>query len=213
MNRRYSLYLVADRDSAGKRSIERIVARAIAGGVTIVQYRDKDGGTRKMVERGKKLRAMTRKAGIPLIINDRIDVALAIDADGAHVGQDDLPAPLARKILGPEKILGVSAKTVAQARQAEKDGANYLGVGDIFGTQSKADAGKPIGLRAVRRIVRSVRIPVVGIGAVSTQNAAQVIEAGADGIAVISAIVQAPDPMLAAKELRQIVDASLKVRK
>ncbi len=209
----YDLYFVADPDSAGTRSIERIVERAISGGATIVQLREKSGSTKGMIERAKRLRAITRKARIPLLINDRIDVALAAEADGVHVGQDDMPAVLARKMIGPKKILGVSAKTVAEARQAEKDGADYVGVGDIFGTRSKADAGKPIGLDMMRRIARAVSIPVVGIGAVSVENAAQVIAAGADGIAVISAIVRALNPAIAARELRGIVGASLKARK
>src|SRR3989344_48886 len=206
----YGLYFVADKDLAGNIPIERIVKRAILGGVTVVQLRAKNASARDIITLANKLRPITKKAGIPLIVNDRIDIAMAIDAEGAHVGQSDLPAVLARKILGPKKILGVSVKTVSDALRAKKDGADYLGVGDIFGTRSKGDAGKPIGLEAIRRIARRVRIPVIGIGGISRYNAHQVIEAGADGIAVISALTLAPNPTIAARKLRAIVDASLR---
>src|SRR3989338_1370757 len=207
---RYNLYLAADQDLAGNRQIERIVEGAVAGGVTVVQLRAKKAGARDIMALGNRLHTITQKAGVPIIVNDRIDIALAIGAEGAHVGQSDLPAALARKILGPRKILGVSVKTVSDALRAQKDGADYLGVGDIFGTRSKKDAGKPIGLEAIRRIARRVRIPVIGIGGISAENAYQVIEAGADGIAVISALVLAPNPAIAAQELRAIIDASLR---
>ncbi|OGG60894.1 thiamine-phosphate diphosphorylase [Candidatus Kaiserbacteria bacterium RIFCSPHIGHO2_02_FULL_49_16] len=207
---RYNLYLAADQDLAGNRQIERIVEGAVAGGVTVVQLRAKKAGARDIMALANRMHPITKKAGVPLIVNDRIDIALAIDAEGAHVGQSDLPAALARKILGPRKILGVSVKTVSDALRAQKDGADYLGVGDIFGTRSKKDAGKPIGLEAIRRIARRVRIPVIGIGGISAENAYQVIEAGADGIAVISALVLAPNPAIAAQELRAIIDASLR---
>lgn len=209
---RYNLYLVADQDLAGHRPVESVVLQAIKGGVTIVQLRTKNASAKDMAALANRLRHITKKAGVPLIVNDRIDIALAMDAEGAHVGQSDIPAELARKILGPKKILGVSVKTVSEALKAEKDGADYLGVGDIFGTRSKKDAGKPIGLEAVRRIARRVSIPVIGIGGISRDNAHQVIEAGAHGIAVISALVLARDPTIAAKELRAIVDASLRLK-
>src|SRR3989338_9165446 len=206
---RYNLYLAADQDLAGNRQIERIVEGAVAGGVTVVQLRAKKAGARDIMALANRLHPITKKAGIPLVVNDRIDIALAIDSEGAHVGQSDLPAALARKMLGPKKILGVSVKTVSDAVQAEKDGADYLGVGDIFGTRSNPDAGKPIGLEAIRQIARRVRIPIVGIGGKSAENAHKVIEAGAYGIAVISALAMAPNPTIAAQKLRAIVNASL----
>jgi thiamine-phosphate pyrophosphorylase len=156
-----------------------------------------------MVALGQALLAITRPASIPLIVNDRLDVALAIEADGAHVGQDDLPAAMARQILGPERILGVSAETVGQAQQAERDGANYLGVGDVFGTPSKPDAGSPIGIDGLAATVRAVALPVVAIGGITLDNAPAVIAVGAVGVAVISAVVGAADPAAAARQLRE----------
>ncbi|MDO8552660.1 MAG: thiamine phosphate synthase [bacterium] len=206
----YSLYLVADRNvGRSARPLEDIVERALQGGVTLVQLREKESGAKDFISVAKKIQKITRRAKVPLIINDRVDIALAIDADGAHVGQSDMPAKLARELLGPKKILGVSAKTPAEALRAQNDGADYLGVGDIFGTRSKDDAGKPIGSEAIRRIARAVSIPVVGIGGISAKNAAEAIAAGARGIAVISAIVLAREPEKAANELRSIVDTSL----
>jgi thiamine-phosphate pyrophosphorylase len=143
---------------------------------------------------------------VPLIVNDRVDVALAIDADGVHVGQDDMPAPLARRLLGAGRILGVSAGTVEEALQAQADGADYLGTGDVYGTPSKADAGAPIGVAGLAAVARAVAIPVVAIGGIQVGNAAAAIRAGASGVAVISAVVGAPDPEAAARALRGIVE-------
>jgi thiamine-phosphate pyrophosphorylase len=170
-----------------------------------VQLREKTATTREMVELGRALHAITRQADIPLIVNDRLGVALAIDAEGVHVGQDDMPAGLTRQLVGPHRILGVSAGTVEEARQAEQEGADYLGVGDVYGTPSKPDAGVPIGLAGLAEITRAVSVPVVGIGGIALNNAAAVIETGAVGVAVISAIVGAPDPEGAARRLRAIV--------
>jgi thiamine-phosphate pyrophosphorylase len=202
----YSVYVIADRRAAGERSLLEVVQAAIKGGATVIQLREKETGTREMLSLGRALQDLTRAAGLPLIVNDRLDVALALDAEGVHVGQDDMPAEVARRLIGPDKILGVSAETVAQAKEAEAAGANYLGVGDIFGTPSKPDAGAPIGLAHFAEIVRSVSLPVVGIGGITLANAAAVIEAGAVGVAVISAVVGAPDPEAAAWRLRQIVE-------
>jgi len=196
-----SLYLITNQKLAGSSSLSDIVRDAIAGGATIVQYREKDAPTRHMIEQAREIHAITKVAGVPLIIDDRIDVMLAVDAEGVHVGQSDMPAKLARQLIGPDKILGLTAKTVEQAIQAEKDGADYLGCGDIFGTTSKADAGIPIGLDGFRDRLQSVSIPVVGIGGVTVNNAASVIKLGANGVAVISAIVSQPDPKLAAQQL------------
>jgi thiamine-phosphate pyrophosphorylase len=201
----WSVYLITDRRTAGGHSILNIVRAAIAGGATVVQLREKEASTREMIELGQALRAITRAAGVPLIVNDRVDVALAIEADGVHVGQEDMPAALARRLIGPHRILGVSAATVAEAEQAVRDGADYLGVGDVYGTPSKPDAGPPIGLEGLATIARAVAIPVVAIGGITPENAAATIDAGAVGVAVISAIVGAPDPAAAARQLRQIV--------
>jgi thiamine-phosphate pyrophosphorylase len=202
---RYSVYVLTDRRAAGDRSLVDVIRAAVRGGATAVQLRDKGASTREVVELARALLAVTRPAGVPLIVNDRADVALAIDADGVHVGQDDLPAPLARAVLGPDRILGVSAGTVDEARQAEREGADYLGVGDVYGTPSKADAGTPIGLSGLAEIARVVSIPVVAIGGIALDNAAATVRAGASGVAVISAVVGAPDPEAAARRLLRAV--------
>ncbi len=201
----YSLYLVTDKKLAGITSLSAILQSAIAGGATIIQYREKNASTREMIEEANQLHEITNKAKIPLLINDRLDVFLAVDAEGIHIGQDDMPASIARKLIGDNKILGVSVKTVEQALQAVKDGADYLGVGDIFGTQSKSDAGVPIGLQPIVDIAKVVSIPIVGIGGITKDNASSVIASGADGIAVISAIIGKPNPEKEAKELKHII--------
>jgi thiamine-phosphate pyrophosphorylase len=202
----WAVYLITDRRSAGARSLPDIVRAAIAGGATAVQLREKEASTREMIEMGRVLLAITRAAGVPLIVNDRVDVALALNADGVHVGQADMPAALARRLIGPDRILGVSAATVAEAEQAVRDSADYLGVGDVYGTPSKPDAGPPIGLEGLAAVARAVRVPVVAIGGITPENAATTISAGAVGVAVISAIVGAPDPLAAARQLREVVD-------
>lgn len=202
----WSLYVITDRQAAGGRPLTEIVRSAIAGGATVVQLREKRATTREMIELGEALHEITQAAGIPLIINDRMDVALAIDAEGVHVGQDDMPAPLARRLIGPDRILGVSAGTVAEAQQAEADGADYIGTGDVFGTPSKPDAGVPIGVDGLAEIARSVSIPTLGIGGITLESAAQVVQAGAAGVAVISAVVGATNPEEAARQLRKRIE-------
>jgi thiamine-phosphate pyrophosphorylase len=203
----WSVYLIADRRLAQQQKLEHVVRAAIQGGATVVQLREKEGSTQEMVELGRVLHALTRSAGVPFIVNDRLDVALAIDAEGVHMGQDDMPVVIARRLLGPDRILGVSAGTVAEARQAQQEGADYLGVGDVYGTSSKADADIPIGLRGLSEIAQAVSIPVVGIGGITPQNAKAVIQAGASGVAVISAILGAADPKEAAQRLSDAVKA------
>jgi len=161
------------------------------------------------VETAEKIKELTEEADIPLIVNDRLDVALAVDADGVHVGQDDMPAALARQLMGG-KIVGVSATTVEEALQAQADGADYLGVGPIYPTGTKPDAVPPIGLEGLAQIVRAVEIPVVAIGGISEENAAEVIACGAEGVAVISAVVSAPDIAAAARHLRETLETARK---
>lgn len=197
----WSVYVITDQWVAGGRSLVDLVGAALRGGATAIQLREKSASTRAMVELGHALLVFTRAAGVPLIVNDRIDVALAINADGVHVGQDDMPADLARRLIGPARLLGVSAATVAEARRAERDGADYLGVGDLFGTPSKPDAGPPIGLERLAEVARAARVPVVGIGGIQVDNAAAVIAAGAVGVAVISAVISAADPEAAVRRL------------
>lgn len=197
----WTLYFVTDRRAAEGRSLVGVTRAAIQGGATAVQLRDKSGSTRKMLELGRVVLELTRAAGVPLIVNDRVDLALTLGADGVHVGQDDLPADEVRKLIGPERILGVSVSTLEEARRAVLDGADYLGVGDVFGTPSKLDAGPPIGLERLAKIARAVPLPVVGIGGITEANAASVTQAGAAGVAVISAIVGSPNPGATARRL------------
>lgn len=204
----WSLYVVTDAGLSRGRSHLAVIEAAIAGGATVVQYREKAAATRQMIAEAQALRELTRRAGVPLIVNDRLDVALAIDADGVHVGQDDMPAALARRLIGPDKILGVSTANLAEAMQAVRDGADYLGVGPVLATPTKPDAAPPIGMDGLREICRHVPIPVVAIGGINATNAADAIAAGAQGIAVVSAVVAAEDVATAARQLRALVAAA-----
>ncbi len=200
------LYVITDRKVSGGRAHEEIAAAAIEGGATVIQFRDKELGGRKQVETALRIRDIARASGVTFIVNDRVDVALLSDADGVHLGQDDIPAPIARKIMG-NKIIGVSASTVEEALLAQQQGADYLGVGPVFPTGSKADAAPPIGLTGLAEIVRAVDIPVVAIGGISQENLTDVLETGVSGVAVISAVVAASDITQAARNLRAIIDA------
>lgn len=199
----YSLYLCTDRNLLNGKNFEETVELAIKGGVTIIQLREKNCSSREFLEIATSVKNITSKYKIPLIINDRIDIALAVDADGVHVGQDDLPCETAREILGEEKIIGVSVSTVAEAIKAEKDGANYLGVGAIFQTSTKTDA-EIVTLDTLKKIRDSVKIPVVAIGGINKNNLSQ-IKNLVDGVAVISAIISDNKPEDAAKDLLQIL--------
>ncbi|OAN45050.1 thiamine phosphate synthase [Chloroflexus islandicus] len=204
----WSLYVVTDAGLSRGRSHLAVIEAAIAGGATVVQYREKAASTRQMIAEAQVLRELTRRAGVPLIVNDRLDVALAIDADGVHVGQDDMPAAVARRLIGPDKLLGVSAANLAEAMQAVQNGADYLGVGPVFATPTKPDAAPPIGMEGLREICRHVPLPVVAIGGINATNAAAAIAAGAQGIAVVSAVVAAEDVVAAARQLRALVAAA-----
>jgi thiamine-phosphate pyrophosphorylase len=179
-------YFITD-TALSKAGVKRDVQAAKAAGVTVVQYRNKTSDTGKMRAEALALKKICR--GMAFIINDRIDIALAVDADGVHIGQEDMPCPIARNLLGPEKIIGVSVQTVAQARQAEKDGADYLGVGPIFSTMTKNDAGAPMGLQLLQDIKKQSSLPLVAIGGITLENAGPVIAAGANAICAISAVV------------------------
>lgn len=186
--------------------LERIVTVSIRGGATMIQLRDKQSSTKQFIALANKLHALTGQAKIPFIVNDRVDIAAAVDAQGVHLGQEDMPIPIARKLLGKGKIIGASVKTVALAKKVQRDGADYLGVGPVFKTQSKRDGGEPLGIKRLSLITKAVTIPVVAIGGITGQNAASVIRAGASGIAVISAVMGAEDPEEATRKLRLIVD-------
>ncbi|MFQ6015849.1 MAG: thiamine phosphate synthase [Anaerolineae bacterium] len=204
----WSLYVLTDTFLARGRPLPDVVRAAMAGGATAIQLREKGMTTRELVEAGRAVREFTREAGVTFIVNDRVDVALAVEADGVHLGQDDLPAPLARKLMGPHKIVGVSAGSVAEAQRAEVEGADYLGVGSVYHTGTKADAGPPIGVASLKEIVSAVTIPVVAIGGIHAENVAAVIQAGAAGAAVVSVVVAAEDVEAAARELRQRIEAA-----
>lgn len=180
--------------------------QALAGGVTCLQIRSKHLSIRERTQLAAALLPRCRAAGVPLLINDAVDIALAVGADGVHVGQDDLDARTARRLLGPRAVIGVSAETQAEIEEAHANGADYVGVGPIYATQSKADAGDPYGPDLIRRLRPGSPLPVVAIGGIAAETAAAVIDAGADGIAVISAIFGSDDPAAAARRLRTIVD-------
>ncbi len=199
------VYVIVDLSFAMGRSAGEVVSEAVRGGSGIIQLREKTATTRQILEMGHGALAICRKAGVPLIINDRVDIALALDADGVHLGPDDMPVAIARKLMAKGKIIGASAGTVEEALAAKRDGADYLGVGAIYATASKSDAGEPIGPESLRKIKLASGMPLVGIGGISRDNAGPVITAGADGVAVISAVVSAPDIAAAVRSLRQTV--------
>lgn len=201
MKDNYSLYLVTDQAlSCGRATIE-VVEAAIRGGVRCVQLREKNLGTREMVEEAKALINLLRPRNIPLIVNDRVDVALAADADGVHLGQSDMHISDARALVGPGKLIGISAETQDDAIQAEREGADYIGVSPVFSTATKKDIANPLGLEGVQEMRKNVAIPLVGIGGISEQNAAEVMRSGADGVAVVSAIVSAACPESSARRI------------
>ena len=189
----YSVYLVTDRDILGDRDLLMAVEQALQGGVTMLQLREKTASSRDFYQLAVRMKKLAAACQVPLIINDRLDIALAADADGLHIGQEDLPPGVARRILGPGKILGYSVSTVAEAVYGERNGADYLGAGPVYATGSKADAANPIGIDGLRQIKQSVSIPVVGIGGIGEVNILDVKGAGADGISVISAIMGSRD--------------------
>jgi len=171
-----------------QKSLLETVSRAIEGGARLIQYRDKKGSRREMYETARQLRKMTAEKGAVLIINDQIDLALSVRADGVHLGQDDLPLWIARKILGNEAIVGISTHTLEEAIHAEAEGADYIGFGPIFQTTTKGDAKAPVGIAAITKVKQKVRIPMYAIGGIQRVHLPDLITAGADGVAVISAL-------------------------
>lgn len=201
-----SVYVILDRDFSAGRPLIEIAQAAIHGGATVLQLRDKTSDIQRFYRDALALMGIARAAHIPLIINDRVDIVLAVDADGVHVGEDDLPVDATRRLVGPGKFVGSSAGTVEAARQAIAAGADHLGVGPVYEARStKSDAGPPVGLTLVRDIAAFSTLPVVGIGGITAQNAAAVIQAGATGIAVISTIGLAPDVRAATRSLSRAV--------
>ena len=195
------LYLITDRRFLRGRSLNESVEAAILGGVTAVQVREKDISSRQFFEISRSVKQITDYYGVPLIINDRIDIAQAVDAAGVHLGQSDLHMPVARKILGEEKIIGISAGNAAEAAEAQKHGADYVGIGAVFPTGSKSDADDPIGIEGLKDAVSSITIPSVAIGGINSDNARSVLATGVNGISVISAILNSEDIRKAAQIL------------
>ncbi|TEB05235.1 Thiamine-phosphate synthase [Pelotomaculum schinkii] len=197
----YSVYLVTDRGILGGRDLFKAVEDAIKGGASLLQLREKDISSRAFYDLAVKMKDLANSYDVPLIINDRLDIALAVDADGLHIGQDDIPLRIAREIMGPDKIIGYSVSNPEQALFGEKNGADYLGAGPVYATGSKADAGLPIGPGTLKTIKDSVSIPVVAIGGVGITNISEVKKTGVDGISVISAILGKLDIVEAAKNI------------
>lgn len=199
------LYLVMGLDGYEGLSAIDIARKAIAGGVTLIQLREKEAPLKDVLSVGRQLRGLCKEHGIPFVVNDRVDVALLLDADGVHVGQDDVPASAARSLLGPDKIVGVSAGSLLEAAWAVSEGADYLGVGPIYPTGTKKDAGEAVGTPLIGELKTRYGLPIVGIGGINVHNAAHVVQAGADGIAVVSAITRKSDPMAASRALREAI--------
>jgi thiamine-phosphate pyrophosphorylase len=210
------LYALVDPAVAGGRTLSDLAGR-IANSATLVQLRDKHGSTRAMIEEARALRAVLEPKGVPLLVNDRVDVALAAEADGVHIGQDDMAPADARLLLGRSAIMGLSVKTVEQAKAAPLDLLDYVAIGGVYGTTSKDNTARPIGIAGLRVIVEVIRqrkphYPICAIAGINAGNAADVIAAGVDGVAVISALSLAPDPQKAAQDLRAVVDSVLERR-
>lgn len=197
----WKLCLIADQEAVGKTYLIPKMNEALKAGVTIVQLRAKKLKTREFLKLALKTSDIVKSRNLPFIINDRIDIVLSCDADGVHLGQEDIPLPFARKILGENKLIGISVNTEKEAVKAEYEGADYLGVGPIFPTSSKDNLRLLLGLDGLQTIRNKVNIPILAIGGINRSNAAKVIDSGADGIAVISAILGAKDIKMATKEL------------
>ena len=199
----YSLYLCTDRSIMSDASIEECVEKSLKGGVSVVQIREKDCSGKEFLQIAKSVKEITKRYNVPLIINDRVDVAIAVGADGVHVGQDDLPCTIVRSMVGEDMIIGVSASSLTEALKAQQDGADYIGVGAMFATDTKTDA-KVVTMEELDRIRREVSIPIVVIGGINKTTLPDFIGKGIDGIAVVSAIVSQNDVESAARELKSM---------
>ena len=206
----YRLYLVTDRNCLQQQTLEQAVEQAILGGVTLVQLREKAIASKAFYERALRIKAICHHYNVPLLINDRVDIALAVEADGVHIGQSDLPCGVVRQILGKDKIIGVSARTAQQAIQAQADGADYLGVGAMFATSTKQDA-QTVTIASLTQIRQAVTLPIVAIGGINhttlpaLQQALQAADTSIDGVAVVSAILGQKDVKLASQQLKEII--------
>lgn len=195
-------HVITDEAVQSRFSHVELAERAIAGGADTIQFREKKRGAGEMAEIAAAIREVCRKANVVLIINDRVDVALAVDADGVHLGRNDIPIAAARELLGPDKIIGGTAGTLEHAAAAAAEGADYVGVGHVYPTSSKIKTGAPLGLEGLRPICKALDIPVIAIGGIDSENFGAALDAGAWGIAVIGAVCAAPDPARAAGAFR-----------
>lgn len=200
----WQLYVIIDRAAVGDRDLTHITAAAIRGGADVIQLRDKQASDRQLLKEAVRLLPLTRAAGVPLLINDRADIAHAVGADGVHLGQEDLPVDAARRLLGAHRLIGKSTHNPEQAMAAEAEGADYIGLGPVFPTPTKPDYGS-IGLGVIPQVCGSVRLPVVCIGGIDSRTISQVLEVGADRVAVVRAVCSAEDPEAAARGLKDLL--------
>lgn len=207
------LYLVTDRSLCGKKPLEEVVLQAVRGGAAYVQLREKDISTRLFVDEAARIKILLEPYKIPLIINDRIDVALACGADGVHIGQDDMPYAIARSILGRKAIIGLSVETWEDVEESRKLDVDYIGVSPVFATPTKTDTRGAWGLDGLRKIRAFSRHPLVAIGGINESNTGDVVAAGADCIAVVSAVCAASEPETAARKINDIITAALLSRR
>ena len=205
------LYLVTDRELSLGRSLEEVVSEAVQGGVTVVQLREKDASTGEFIELARRLMTLLKPLDIPLIINDRVDVALAVDADGVHIGQSDMSYEDARRLLGPDKIIGLSVESFEDIEAANALDVDYIGISPVYGTPTKTDTAEPFGLDGLRKAVQMSVHPTVAIGGMNASTIAEVMAAGTDGVAVVSAICSAENIRKATSELRMIVEANVRM--
>lgn len=202
------LYLVTDRDLSLGRSLEEVVSEAVKGGVTVVQLREKEASTGEFIELARRLMTLLKPLDIPLIINDRVDVALAVDADGVHIGQSDMSYEDARRLLGPDKIIGLSVENFEDIEAANALDVDYIGISPVYGTPTKTDTAEPFGLEGLRKAVKMSVHPTVAIGGMNASTIGEVMAAGTDGVAVVSAICSADDICMATSELKAIIETS-----
>ena len=201
-----SLYVILDRAAARGRDLEEILDATIAGGCRLIQLREKEWPSGRLLPLAERLRERCRRGSVTFIVNDRVDLAIAVGADGVHLGQDDLPTRAARPLLRPGMVLGRSTHSVAQAREAQSEGADYIAVGSMFPTQTKPNF-ELVGPELIRAVRPATKSPLIGIGGITRENVAEVIRAGADGVAVISAVCGAPDPAAATREFLAAIRA------
>lgn len=211
------LYAIADPAVSPAERLSDLVAATIAGGTTLVQLRDKHGDTRTLIAQAEALLAVTRPGNVPLLINDRVDVALAVGAEGVHLGQDDMPARTARRLLGPDAIIGLTIKNENEVAAAPLDVVDYLAIGGVFATTSKDNPAPPIGLNGLKRIAAASRarrpnLALCAIAGITAETAGAVVEAGVDGVSIISALFRSADPEGAARALLTAVDRALEQR-